>query len=101
MTEKDWQEIAYFAASLLGVALLVRVWTVHVRPWIETTWGQLTGGEIATLPYLGAFDTTDLIGVGVLAAPFLVVLLLVRSKVRKARAARRIAQQATERPIYR
>jgi hypothetical protein len=101
VSEKDWQEFAYFVASLLGIAALVRIWTVYVRPWIETTWGQITGGEVATLPYLGAFDTTDLIGIGVLAAPFLVVLLLVRSKLRKARAARRTAQEATERPLYR
>ena len=100
MTEKDWQEIVYLVASLLGVMVLVRIWTVYVRPWLETTWGQLTGGEVATLPVLGAFDTTDLIGIGVLAAPFLVVVFVVRSRVRKARAARS-TRADDDRPVYR
>jgi hypothetical protein len=88
VTNKDWEEISYVILAIVGVFALERVWSTRIRPWIETTWGDLRSGELVTLPVVGAFDQADAIGLAVLVLPFLVLAFVVTTRLRRRRRAK-------------
>ena len=93
MTNKDWDEISYLILAIVGVIALERVWSTRIRPWIETTWGDLCSGELVTLPVIGAFDQADAIGLAVLVLPFLVLTFGITTRLRRRRRAKTSAKK--------
>jgi hypothetical protein len=92
--DDTWTEISYLIAVIIGVLALERLWSVKLRPWVDATWTDLKAGEVAELPVLGAVDTIDLVGMGVLIVPFLVLVVVLVAMVRKRRARAKAASAA-------
>lgn len=98
LTNKDWEEISYLILTILGVLALERVWSTRIRPWVETTWGELRSGELVTLPVVGTFDQADAIGLAILVVPFLVLALLITTRLRRRRRAQATTKKANSQP---
>lgn len=92
--DKDLTEIVYVVLAIGGLYLLKQAWTAQVRPWIESTWGELQAGHAVTLPLVGSVDRVDLLGVGVLAVPFVLILLFAAGARRRRRRERARATAA-------
>lgn len=90
--KEDSQDIAWLIVAAIGIAGVWRIWTLHVRPWVSEQWSELQGAAEA-----GEFDglLVDVVGVAVLALPLLLILLLVRSSVRRRARATRAQKDLT------
>ena len=85
---KDSEEILYLGMAILGLIGLKQLWTLQIRPWIESTWGDLQAGQLADLPVVGPIDQADLIGMGVLVIPLLVVVTVLVSWAKRRKRAK-------------
>lgn len=85
---KESEEILYWGLAIVGLLGLQQVWKRTIRPWIESTWGELRAGELADIPVIGPVDSADLIGLAALLVPVALVLAFVVSKVKRRRRAR-------------
>jgi hypothetical protein len=82
------QEILYWGVALVGLVAIKQLWTERLRPWIESTWGQLRAGELVNLPIVGRLDQADVIGIAVLVVVVLVALGLIVANIRRRSGAR-------------
>ncbi len=63
-----------------------RIWSVKLRPWLETKWTEFTGHVMSPEQALiGSWDRTDLIGFATLFVPVLIVLILVVRRLTRSR----------------
>jgi hypothetical protein len=69
------QEILYWGLALVALVAIKQLWTERLRPWIESTWGDLRAGELVDLPIIGRVDQADVIGIAVLTVVVLVALV--------------------------
>jgi hypothetical protein len=83
--EKDLTQIVYLCLAIGGLYALSELWTAEIRPWIESTWGELRAGNAVTLPLVGSVDRVDIIGVAVLAVPFVLILAFAAGAHRRRR----------------
>lgn len=86
MSDEDSRDIAYLIVAGIAMVGLVQLWNTRVKPWAAEQYEQLAGRS------LEEGWVTDAIAVGILAVPVLILLLVVRSKIRK----RRKQRKATE-----
>lgn len=93
--DREWAIIAGGIMALLAVGAL---WKTRLRPWLDQQWGALQDGD--SMSALGTtWDTTDLVGLGILLVVLLVIGLWLRGRYRLARvrAERRKQEKARER----
>jgi hypothetical protein len=81
--DQGGQAILYWGLALVGLIAIKQLWTERLRPWIESTWGQLRAGELVDLPVVGRVDQVDVIEIVVRAVPLLVALVVVVGKVKR------------------
>lgn len=89
MNDEDSRDLAYLLVAGLALVALVRLWNTRIKPWAAEQYEQLSGRS------LEEGWVTDAIAVAVLAVPILILLLVVRSMIRKRRKAKK-QQKATE-----
>jgi hypothetical protein len=85
--DRGAQEILYWGLALVGLIAIKQLWTERLRPWIESTWGQLRAGELVDLPIVGSVDQPGVIGIAVLTVAVLVAFSLIVAKIRRRRRA--------------
>lgn len=71
------QELLYWALAFVGLIAIRQLWTERLRPWVETTWGQLRAGELVNLPVVGRVEHADVVGISALTAIFLATIVIV------------------------
>lgn len=89
MNEEDSRDLAYLLVAGVAVVGLVQLWNTQIKPWAAEQYEQLAGRS------LEEGWVTDAIAVAVLAVPVLILLLVVRSTIRKRRKAKK-ERQASE-----
>lgn len=78
-------DLAWMILGLAGIVGVGALWKSKVRPWIDDSFASLTSGGSVTIGGM-AWDVTDLVGLGLLVAVVVAVGMVVRGKLRTARA---------------
>lgn len=83
----DEQFLAYLILGGFGLVVAQRLWSLKVKPWVTEQLGTVKVGGGDALAQIGSYkvETMDLIGVGVLFIPFLVLVWWLRRSVRSRR----------------
>lgn len=69
--DQTWREILYWGVALVNLVGLKQLWTAKLRPWIESTWGEIEAGGVGH-PLVGTLDEADFIGLGLLVGGLVV-----------------------------
>lgn len=83
MNDEDSKDLAYLLVAGIALIGLGRLWTTRIKPWAAEQYEQLAGSS------LDEGWVTDAIAIAVLAVPVLILLLVVRSMIRKRRKAKK------------
>lgn len=74
-------DLADIGVWILAALAIGALWKGKVRPWLDSTWASLSGGDAFHLGGLSV-DTTDIVGLGAL---LLVAALVIRALRKKSK----------------
>ena len=87
MSERDRdtnEDLGYLIVAGVAVAILGKLWSSSIRPWLQRTLGLGQSGTTVEVAGL-KLSTVDLVGVGVIVVAALVAVVSIRSVLRRRR----------------
>ncbi|RYI20435.1 hypothetical protein EVU97_14480 [Dermacoccus sp. 147Ba] len=86
MDEKDYEDIAYVICAVIGIIAAKKLWDAKLKPMLSEH-----------LTQLGLTTHQDFAGIALIALPLLIVLLVIRSKMKKAKRRREVRKEMEKR----